>query len=695
MTTNKSIFKLRRAPILLPTLCFICGIALEPLCDIQKLKAHEFILFAVVYLGLINLLIKRRPLLKSICIYIAFILMGLLWAERCDLANNPSHFSKQADATHLLATLEEKVALTQGLRCRMTISSSGNDTTWVDSDGTLLVYLRDLKKDDLTLGSTYLLPARYKEEKKNSNPHVFDYKAYLNNRGIYHRSNLQREEMVLVSNRLPLHKLKLHAQKLRSWCIVQLAEHIDETDLLGVVAAMVLGERNLLPDELYQAFTDSGAVHVLAVSGLHVGIVGGLVVFFFRSIKSNDPKIRFIKCALLLVVIWSFALLTGLAPAVNRAAIMFSLYYIGKLSFSNVNSLNILSAAALAMLIADPRVLWQASFQFSFLALLGIILFYAPMKRTLVLKSKLPNAIWASLCISFSAQLFVSPLAFIYFHKFPMYFWLSSLLAIPLATAILWLGLIFLLFSMVGAPLIIKNIVILGLKLSVFLLNKSIFFIQSLPLVSADDISISAISVVLLYAVLFIGVALLHTKNPRLLIAGLALLLTQSLVHNAENQLRRTRSELVIYDSYRGTVIDLFHEEIAHTFIPQEMDDKSIDFVSKNNRLERRVTIVQNETAFLTQQALPGLVRIKDKLVLIAPDKSAALHASTEEVDLLILNDDSYNNLDRLYNNFCIKKVVVDGTIFYNRSKLQKQARELGIEFHSTSLDGAFILRLS
>ena len=267
-----------------------------------------------------------------------------------------------------------------------------------------------------------------------------------------------------------------------------------DNDDFSVAVAMALGERRFISRELRDAYSVSGASHILALSGLHLGLI-----YMFLSLLLARRRFRLLGECLVLTAIWAYVLMVGMPPSVVRAAIMLTIYGVLGLAHRDRMSLNALSLAAIIMLVASPPLLYDVGFQLSFLSVAAIVLLYRPLSQLLPRRiSCLPVVgwIWGMLVVSFCAQLGTIPLVMYYFGRVPCYGLLTNFVVIPLAYVILLLVLVLLAVS--WWPLACSWLA-KGLSLTVSLQNKVLWSIASLPGSSIDGISISRFQVVLLY----------------------------------------------------------------------------------------------------------------------------------------------------------------------------------------------------
>ena len=296
-----------------------------------------------------------------------------------------------------------------------------------------------------------------------------------------------------------LDRIALRAMRMRESLLAHIyAGHDVPDDEQAVVAAMTLGDKSALTKELKETYSITGASHVLALSGLHLGIIYVILSLLFLYRRTYA-----VGQAVIVVSMWAYVFMVGMQPSVMRAATMFSLCSVVSLLNRDRMSLNTLSFAAIVMLASNPLYLWDIGFQMSFMAVLAIFVFYNPIYRCLsdrmVWRFRLFRWLWAMTAVSVAAQLGVAPLIAYYFGRFSCYFLLTNIIAVPLTTFILYCT--FTMFVLTPLPAV-QSLVGGVLGMSVSWLNGGLEFIASLPGASVDGIRLDVPRVLLIYVII-------------------------------------------------------------------------------------------------------------------------------------------------------------------------------------------------
>ncbi len=330
-------------------------------------------------------------------------------------------------------------------------------------------------------------------------PFLFDASKYWAGKKIYHQLWIKRETVEWIGP--GSRSLFWWIQQNRQRAILKLKKQLPSKSESGVAAALIVGERSLLEKNIKQSYIESGAVHVLAVSGLHVG----LVVIALNWLVSQFGKLmsisEWMKVVLLVTVVVLYVLFTGASPSVCRSGIMFTLWQIGSSFKFRGSSINTVLTAAFLMLWYQPALIYDVGFQLSYAAVLGILILYP--RLSILWKSKWSpvNYFWQLNCVSIAAQLGTLPISLYYFHQFPVYFAFSSLLMIPLITIALASGL--LLIALAENSLLADWAGWILRKL-LQLCNLITDSIAQLPGHLITDIWLSATELLLFYALLFL-----------------------------------------------------------------------------------------------------------------------------------------------------------------------------------------------
>lgn len=408
-------------PLLIPLAFFIGGIITASQFQISYLMSAGLtlsLLFAV--LGI------KNQHIKSVFLYLAFYFLGMLLFTTNDHSLSSDHFSKQS-CNLLYYTVKKKEETKKGYRYTGRVDQIRDKDLDHYSKGNLLVYTP--KEIHLERHSTYLLDNSIKPIDSYQNPGHFDYGKYLSKQNIYHSLYLTSQPIhVSIGSRF-LVNLENASSFGREFFI----QHFIAKDKAAFVNALLLGDKKGMKKEDRELFINNGLAHLLAISGMHVGII----LLILNSLFSFLP-LRKIKGLLVISGIWIYILLSGLQIPAIRAGFMFSVYLLGQFSNRNIKGLNSVFFAALVLLSIQPLLIFQLSFQLSFTAMASILLFYKRIFQVFTIKHFALIKIWQLLALNLSVQILVLPLSIFYFKQVPTYSIFTSMLSMPFIIFIMW-----------------------------------------------------------------------------------------------------------------------------------------------------------------------------------------------------------------------------------------------------------------
>ena len=426
-------------------------------------------------------------LLSSILFFILGYIIACSKIEKFQ-STHFHHFNTYAsEMDYLGVIITEPEIKSNSIKVIVEINKLKIDSCWVNATGKILVYIKTTPEAQIKYGDHLSFSKKPNTISAPSNFDEFNYKKYLSHHHIHYQVYLTHLQFQVLKNH-PTSMVKKKAIHWRNLLLKRYHHFGIKHEELAIISALTLGKKSLLTSELKSAYSSAGAMHVLAVSGLHVGIIF-LVLQFVLGGLDRFRYGKIIKAIILLISIWVYAFITGLSPSVVRAATMFS-FMITATSFKKKSNIyNTLGLSAFVILLVEPYMLLEVGFQLSYLAVIGIIYLHSHLYNLLYFKFWLINKAWEITCVSIAAQIVTAPLSILYFHQFPTYFLFSNLIVIPAAFLIIFIAIAFQLFSIIP---IVANLLAWVLLQTVSILNFSVKWIEQLPnsLISGLDISI-------------------------------------------------------------------------------------------------------------------------------------------------------------------------------------------------------------
>jgi len=617
-------------------------------------------------------------------------------------SENHFQYQKCDKSQYLVRISEPPLEKENSYRIVAKVENLSDSTGWRKVTGSVLLYF---EKDDrvkmLNYGDILLVEARIDETKHPTNPHQFDFKKYLANNGIYHQGYVRADQWKNSGeNRAsPVYRFSYQVQQSM---MKILADNELKGDEFAVATAILLGYDENMEPELRQNYAGSGALHVLCVSGLHVGIVF-FIMSFLLSPLNRRKKTRFVKVLILMSSVWLYAFITGLSPSVMRASVMFSLFALREGTHSKTNPYNVVAGSAFILLMINPFLITKVGFQLSYSAVIGIIALFNPLYRLMAFKNPVADYVWSLVVVSVAAQIGTFPVSVFYFHQFPLYFLLTNLIVIPMVWLIIYTGIIVLGVSVVWQFLALKiSLLLSGL---IWLMNTMVAWINSLPEAVIDGLTISMFGVVLIYLFFILITRFFVTKKSGFLVGGLSLLCVLAGMALVRKYSILNQQKLVVYDARGHSVIDFFagNKVFSLSDTAAFIEERPIDFAAKNNRVFSGGKMAGN---FLFE--IPEIEENTDKNIywrsrnfftaggftIAIVDRNFPNYKPQKPlpVDYVILRGNPRLGMDELKQLFDFKMLVFDSSNSrWNVKKWIEACKKMSIPFYDVGEEGAFV----
>lgn len=556
--------------------------------------------------------VKHAEGLFAFAMIIFFFSAGYFLWER---DNDPRLFHYSKGKSLCILRIDDQPMLREhGFRCPATIIKISDNDTLALQNEQLMAWFADSSGNVPSAGSLVIADVSLSLVEPPINKGEFDYKAYLKRNGIVRQGYIKSWKLVdsvpaVTNGLMPLLMQLRHNMSL---CFKQAGL---TGDRLGVASALVLGDRNFLSADIQGAYSRSGVMHILAVSGMHVAMLYGflLVLLGFMSKSSTGSMLQSV---IILIVVWAYSCLTGLSPSVLRSAVMFTFILVGKMNDRNSESINSLATSAVFLLLINSNLIFDIGFQLSYLAVAGIIVFYSSIYKLYYTKNKVLNFFWKMVAVSIAAQLTTTPLALYYFHQFPNLFILANLVAIPLSNMVMLAALVLLLFSFWHwASYYIA--IVLGYSLD--LLNGSVRFIEQLPGSVSQHIWLTQIGLVLLYALLMCG-AMYYFSRKRFWLFSFLFLLIFVCFERSYVQLDRKLNNEVVYFSVKNEVVTAFSVN-GYNYLITSLDSSMVS----------QKLYSQTKNYWALRGGYPIVIQLNKKFI----DRNLVVHAISESASLV------------------------------------------------------------
>ncbi len=564
------------------------------------------------------------------------------------------------------------------LACVLELDAVNKRGVWERERVLVLLYLaKDSLSRSLKFGDQILVSSKLNRVRNSGNPNEFDYATYLKHQSILYSSYASGNQWCITERDegVSLKGLALgwREKLLRIYKRTGLKDEAYE-----ILAALTLGAREEVSDDVKQVWTSAGATHVLAVSGLHVGIIFGIMQFLFSFMKGSKIG-RILRAVILIMSLWLYALLTGLSPSVMRAACMFSILALGLAINRKGTIYNSLSVSAFLLLIIDPYVLFQVGFQFSYLAVVSIVFFQPKLEDLFQFHSFIPRWSWKLFTVSVAAQIGTFPLAVFYFHQFPTYFFLSNFVIIPFAGLLIYGSAFLLIFSEIN---VLSKALSFLLQHFVEWIHWLIYQIQALPGSLLEKITFSPFQVILIYAFI-IGLTVCIWWNRRRVVHFSLVCLIAFKLTSLSALFLNPSTEMVVFNAHKHTVVCFRDRQQLFVLSDTILNEKMKTRLIYPYAMARGVKHYQYDTLKENDWRV-----INDQFIAVLGTSALGASVSDLPLDYIILRNNAYKREEHLL-------APVSSVIIRDGSNYRVSTNGLKADFWDTQKLGAYMAEFS
>ena len=668
---------------------------------------------AITYL-FIFLVFRRsaRRILQPLYGILAGLLLfclGIIRSYHFTASNYPTHIIHQTDTIYyyqavVIGKVQER---RKSYRTELAIEKIKRKQGWQPASGKVMFYIR---KDSLApplplqYGDQLLIRGTPRLLESPKNPKQFNYRQYLARQNIYHQHFSQKVGYQKIGYSPPWTFIKYSLQ-VSAYCDRQLKQLVGGVQEYGIAAALLLGVKDRLDHEVLEAYSSAGLMHLLAVSGLHVGFIFILLTKVFGPVQKL-PGGKWFFALLVIGILWFYAFVTGLSASMLRAVTMFSVMAAAKATGRRTSIYNTLAVSAFVLLLANPFMITSVGFQLSYLAVLGIVYMQPKIYGWFYASNCIVDYFWQLTSVSVAAQIATFPLALYYFHQFPNYFLLSNALILPFAKLLLGLGVTTLVFSFIPYLNIALGYVLQKL---IFGINFIIFTIDQLPAAASTGIYIRREEMWLIYGGILGVLLVFRFKRMRYLVfAGscVLLLVTSRFYHQYLHAQQKT---LTIFHLNRQPHLH-FLAGTQSLFIGKSTlrdDQQNLEFNTNSYLWSKGVktNLFWNGEKSLKNTVLGFDYRVKEKYALLWWQGKTFLilqqYMRYQELqalkgiqtDYLIIQNRAVWSINKLLKHIRPQLIIIDGSNgFYRGRKLSKEAKKSGIPYYWIAEKGAFVL---
>jgi competence protein ComEC len=676
--------KLLNFPIIKLTLFLIIGILIA---TFFTLPFYLILFLNIALLGflLATLLLAKKQIHKTIWFgllaYFTTVCIGILIVQLHNQKQFNSHytnsFSSKNNSTHQITFKVNSILKPTLYHDKYIVDILKIDNKTVT--GKLLFNIdKDSLENKINVDDVLFVSTSLKDINRPLNPYQFNYSTYLKKQYVYHQISTDYQSVFKISS--DPNTISGLANKIHTKISNSLEAYHFKPDELAIINALLLGQRHDISSEVYDNYASAGAIHILAVSGLHVGIIFLILNFCLKPIERLKNG-KYIKITIVVLLLWCFAVIAGLRPSVTRAVTMFTVIAIAMNLKRPSNIYNTLAISMFFLLLFKPLLLFDVGFQMSYIAVLAIVSIQPLIIKVWTPKYKLVNYFWNIFTVTIAAQIGVLPISLYYFHQFPGLFFVSNLVILPFLGLILGLGfIVIILASLKILPQFVADIY--GGLIS--LMNHFIEWVSQQESFLFKDISFGIGFVIATYLIIISVTKYFKKPNYlRLSFVLISVIVLQSVF--ILNKLDTKNNELVIFHKSRHTIIGLKENNnltIAHT----------IDSSSVFNENSLQSYSVGNYIKKINQTNLKSVYTFANKKLLVI-DSLGVYNVKSFHADYILLRNSPKVNLKRLTDSLKPELIIADGSNYKSYTKQwEETCKKLKIPFYKTSEKGAFII---
>ncbi len=718
-------------------LSVIAGIGVEIFADSVLYRSADVLLLMILLLSISALtililsfitnteLVYRSRIANGVAISVLLISFGYVLTWLYADKNYQTHFQKFLKPESFLVAkiIKPPLEKTKVITVVAEIGAVKNKNELTATTGNILInIMRDSTSNDLKYGDVLVFNSAIQEFDEPKNPEEFSFKLYQSFHNIYHRTFLKGGDWKLVGEHQG-NFLMAKVYQVREYFLSLIMKYVKDKNNFAVASAIMLGYNDYMNSDVTRAYASSGALHVLSVSGLHVGIMFIMLNFLLKWFDGKGRKLEITKSVIIITLIWFYACLTGLSPSVLRSAMMFSMIQFGKAMIRNVNTYNVIFASIVVLSLFNPFIVTEVGFRLSYLAVLGIIFLHPKIYALIVVgfgyerESKNQNNYllkpftfflhdkkwffwwivdlgWQIVAVSIAAQIATFPLSLYYFHQFPNLFLLSNLVVIPVSNLILFLGTG--LFA-VGKIPYINDVVGWCFNGLLIVLNKFIFWIDSLWFALVQGISITMIEMIVWYVLIFLLCWLTEERRTKLVLASLLIVFGLTSSYSYRQIENSKQKQIVVYSVPKQKAIALIEGRKVLTAFDEKLlnDPSAMMFHVKHHWWNCGISEEAQLDSGIRQLPWGKLILFENKKILIVDSVLGKTNFEMDKkikVDLVILSHSPKAYLENL------KKLIdFDEVIFDSSNKKwkvdywKKDCEKLKIKYWDVLERGAYI----
>lgn len=667
--------KFIKFPIVPVLFGFIIGILTQYFCDFSINGILISLIFSTIgfaFVYFLNIKKKFQSYSFEAFVLIASIALGTFSAYLHKEINTKNHFSNFLSEKNIIQGIaSEKLKSTVFYDKFILKTISVNEQ---NCNGKIIFHVPKKAQKVVEVGNKVKVFETPKLLQNSFNPHQFDYSKYLQNQNVFHELKLKETDKLEVSVDTNFY---YYINLIKSKLLKSYQVDSFKSDNYNLLMALLFGEKTELSKELSNSYTQAGIIHILAISGLHIALIYGIVLWLtkpLQRLKKGKVYIFLIS----LSVLWFYAILAGFSASIVRAAVMFSVIAFTKILNRHSNIYNSLALSAMILLLYNPNYLFDVGFQLSFAAVLSIIVFQPFVRKYSYSKNYFLRETKSLLLISLVAQIGVLPLTLYYFGQFPLLFLVANLIAIPLSSIVLVLGLVLIPFNFLLPKIAIYLSVFVNFLID--LMNNFTAWIVQFDTFIIKNIAFHEVLVLLMYVIIGCVIYLVYYPKVKNLSPILAAVLLFQTGYFFLNSKEKSNNEFVVFNVIKHNLFAETKNNIAIFYTDDFESSKQLIQVYTRGKFikDYRIEPTKNVFAF------------KKKILCI---DSLGVYNTKQKPEIVVLTQSPKINLKRLISIIQPKQIIADGSNYKSYVKLWKATCEQEkIPFHATAEKGFYRL---
>ncbi len=670
--------KVLKFPLARITICFVLGLSAAFLTKPFPEKTLIFAGISVILLSLVFLLNKkfRVPHLYGIVACFSFFILGfsaLSIHSEYFYQNHFLHFVKDEKQVFKLVIREQLKNSASGSR----FVTEVKQVEKTETEGKLLVTINHPSKE-IKIGDEYFVIGKFLPHRKITNPYQFDYGNYLHNKSI--SGQIFLEETSLINTGETKRDIYYYAANFRIKIINNLKKSGFNPDALAVLSALILGQQQEISKEILQDYQFAGAVHILSVSGLHVGCLMLIITFLLKPLP-NTRFYNFFRLIFVISFLWIFTLIAGFSPSVVRSVVMFSFVAVGQFSIRKTNLLHTLLVSMLLILLFKPSFLVDVGFQLSYSALFFIAWLQPKFDTFWQPENKILKYFYQIITVSFAAQLGTLPFCLYYFHQFPGLFLVTNLVVLPVIGGIMGLGLLVMIlafFDLIWKPLSVI------LETAILWMNKIIHLIASVDVFLFKEIHFN---LMMLFASVFLVFAIgfwIHKHSFKNMATAMTSIVLFQIICLFTVVDSKNINETIVFSDRKNLILAENNGSEVTIKSRDSVNEKNLSFAIKPYT-------IATVSKIKSYEKFRNVVFSQRQKILVLDSTSVA--SGLMKPDILIVSHSPKLNFERIIANTKPKVVIADASNYKNFvERLSQTCEKAKIPFHSIYEKGFYTI---